>query len=502
MRVAACLLLGLSSIASRALAEPALFALDGEDKVVAAPLVRASLQRTPPRPLDDHARDPDALRFLLGFPADFALASDTAPGALTVTSRSEGGRQLDKLERLALSRTPCPAALPAAACAVTVPVRAVADTVDRDHPLVRARSIVAELGGTLAIEHDGRELGRVIVTGPRHSAIGAIERMRAKLRFVMVRLSPGGALPVGGHREGAVRVARAALARANALWSSCGVSFGAPEEALVEIVDPPPAHLLAVGCAHGLPASGGIVSLSLRGRPVRIAVDRGMLPRQAARRLAAAIERAGFSARISDNPRMSAGAHPTSDVSVTTARGELVDLAPSNGGPISSDATLGVCLGSVDLEDGLQHFGDVDAVVGTIEERTLIKAYDDLDPRTVDVVLVPGFARGGRIGESFIFSDRGSITNTVLLDRAGARSNRASFTLAHELGHVLLDDPGHPDDFALDTPTSLMDADASDPTAFGPRRLSIEECSRAIRQSGPAAPVQLLAPWPIGGDKN
>lgn len=57
--------------------------------------------------------------------------------------------------------------------------------------------------------------------------------------------------------------------------------------------------------------------------------------------------------------------------------------------------------------------------------------------------------------------------------------------------------PGHPDDYGVDSPSSLMDADAADPTIFGPRRLSVSECERALRQSGPSAPVPLLSAWPL-----
>jgi hypothetical protein len=42
-----------------------------------------------------------------------------------------------------------------------------------------------------------------------------------------------------------------------------------------------------------------------------------------------------------------------------------------------------------------------------------------------------------------------------------------------------------------------MDADATDPTIFGPRRLSVGECERALRESGPGAVVPLLDPWPM-----
>ena len=42
----------------------------------------------------------------------------------------------------------------------------------------------------------------------------------------------------------------------------------------------------------------------------------------------------------------------------------------------------------VDLNDGLQHFGDTDSVAGTLEERALVKAVDDGDPRTIEVIVV------------------------------------------------------------------------------------------------------------------
>jgi hypothetical protein len=61
----------------------------------------------------------------------------------------------------------------------------------------------------------------------------------------------------------------------------------------------------------------------------------------------------------------------------------------------------------------------------------------------------------------------------------------------------LLDLPGHPDDFGVDRPSALMDADAADPSIFGPRRLSIDDCERALRQSGPGASIPLLEPWPM-----
>jgi hypothetical protein len=117
----------------------------------------------------------------------------------------------------------------------------------------------------------------------------------------------------------------------------------------------------------------------------------------------------------------------------------------------------------------------------------------------VDLFVIPSFARGGRIGETFTTHRGGSISNTIIMDRAGVIVGARSFALAHEIGHILLGVPGHLDDYGTDQPTQLMDADASDGTIFGPRRLSIAECERALRQSGPGAPFPLLREWPLAG---
>jgi hypothetical protein len=165
-------------------------------------------------------------------------------------------------------------------------------------------------------------------------------------------------------------------------------------------------------------------------------------------------------------------------------------------GAISSDPTLRVCSAELDLSDGLSHFRDGDAFVGTLEERALMRAFDDGDPRTVEVLVVPRFEGDSRIGESFIVSPGSSLTSSVIIDRSAIGAGARSFALAHELGHVLLAMPGHPDDFGVDQSWSLMDADVADPTIFGPRRLSVADCERALTQSGPSSAVPLLQPAP------
>jgi hypothetical protein len=471
-------------------------AVDGEGADVDLARSHASMERTPPARLgaDPFASDgdPDAVRFVV------RGAVEDLPSTLTLLSITQEGAAIDALPDVPLGEVPCPAGTPAGfTCASTRPIRAVADDIDRSHPLVADRSLKVELGGAVAVASPRMEkLQMLRVGGPRRTSAGPIDRLAATLRVFLVRSAPKGAPPLGGTDARAVEIARGEIERANALWAQCGVSFGPPRQAEVRVVDPPRPHLLALGCEHGLPASGGLVKVRVEGREIAVKIPAGTLPTAAARLVARAVGKAGFEARVSENPPTGAAAFATADVLVR-ARGALATLEAPVRGPLSTDATLGVCIGRVDLEDGLHHFSDVDAAPGTLEERTLVKAFDDGDPSTIEVFLVPAFTAGGRIGESFIAADGGVLRNLLVVDRAAVRSDRASFALAHELGHVLLDDPGHPDDYGTDTPTQLMDADAANPSAFGPRRITLDECARVVRQSGPSARVPLLRGWPI-----
>ena len=497
----------------------AVWALDGRGGDVDLTRSRASFERWEPRRLPDDPlapdTDPDALRVVLvGSP-------DALPAAVDILSLREDGVLVGALRSVAAAPMTCPPVItvdPALACVSTIPIRVVIDAIDAGHPLVAERSLVGALGGALVIAREGAEapsagrgalhvrpsfevsgkLQMIRVGAPRLPEFAGLPRMRAALRVRLVRLSPGGAPPIGGDDEGAVATARRAVRRASQLWWGCGIDFGPPEALDVAVVDPPPAHLLVLGCEGGLPTQGGGgIRFRVQGMSVDVALPAGLLPAEAARRVALRLAELGLRAQIGDHAPAASAAYGSSDVSVRLASGDLADLEPPASGPVSTDRALGACIGQVNLDDGLQHFSDNDASVGTVEERALLGAYDDGDPRTIELVVVPGFGRGGRIGESFIGSDLGSLANAIVVDRGGLLASRSSSTVGHELGHVLLDDPGHPDDFGSDTSTLLMDADAASPSAFGPRRLGLEECRRVLYQSGPAAPAPLLVAVPL-----
>jgi hypothetical protein len=473
---------------------------DGQGAVVDMARSHASLERTPPTrvegPPDAKYDDVDALRVVMALP-------DDGPGLdgdreIAVDSVSALGAQLDTIPRLALAQSTCARPYVGVRCWASAPLRLVIDDVDRDHPLVSDRSIKAEVGGAIVLRSEGRKAQMIRVLGPRSSPVGPIGRLRATLRPFVVRVTPGGAPAIGGTDAGAVSALRAELGSASAIWGQCGLSFGDPRQLEVRLVDPPPSHLVAIGDDLGIAASGGEIRLRVADKIIVVPTSSGEGPDRVARDLARLADRAGFIAVVSPNARIGPGLAPSVDVSLRRRDGALVAVDTVPGTSLSTDATLSVRIGSVDLSDGLRHFTDMDAMAGTLEERTLLKAIDDGDPTTIEVVVVPLFAGGGRIGESFIGSDLSSVRNVVLLDRAGIRARKSSLTLAHELGHVLMDLPGHPDDYGVDAPTLLMDSDAADASPFGPRRITIDECARVVRQSGPKARMPLLADWPIG----
>ncbi|HEU5076801.1 MAG TPA: hypothetical protein VFU02_21575 [Polyangiaceae bacterium] len=473
-----------------------LAAYDTRDERVDLATSHASVSRVVPSLLASDAgareeQDPDALYWMVtGDPAYL-------PDRVSLTSTGAAGAALDALNNVSLTAVNCFAGLPEHQCRRTPAIRAVGDPVDRQHPAVRATSLLAEVGGRIAVQIDGREVLSIRVGGPRQTALGPIERLRSTVKTHIVRASAGGSPPVGGTEAGAVKLLGEELQIASGLWGQCGVHFGLPSEVEINVVDPPPPFLLGVGCDLGLPASGGELRFRVDGQVIRVPTKRLDTPSVVAERARVQLAAAGFRAVVSANAKIARGALRTADVLVYGPKGEPARIERVPDHPLSSDATLAACIGDVDLSDGLTHFSDYDAAAGTLEERTLIKAFDDGDPTTIELFVIPSFARSGRIGESFIYADGASVRNAVIVDRAGIRAGARSHTLAHEIGHILLDMPGHPDDYGVDMPSTLMDADAADATIFGPRRLSIAECERALRQSGPGTPAPLLTPWPL-----
>lgn len=404
------------------------------------------------------------------------VRADASLDVLTMISRSEVGREMDRVE---LRRGDDD----------FEPVRLVTESSDRYEAPRAYRSLVVAFGGGVELVNAaGTVLARARVTGP----FGVAGALRLRLRAVVVRYDE--------HGDPADRITERRLTTqlrtALAAWGQCGI--GVSESMPVTFAAPPPPHLLAVGAGYGLPASGGLVSLRIAGKPLRANVAKGASPLGAALTLAAAGRALGFRVDVAENERSSAQAGASVDLSFRTRAGKPVALSAP--GPLTGDATLDVRIGEVDLRDGLEHFREEDSQTGTLEERTLLRGLLgagglESDPTQITLVLVPAFSgSGARLGESFIPSDGSTLAPMVIVDQRGASMGAASMVAPHELGHVLLDQAGHPDAFGADTPSQLMDSDASDGSAYGPRRLTLDECRLARQRS---LSRKLVEKWPL-----
>lgn len=485
-----CLLVSslLTTFPARAEVARELFVLDSQGERLELTGLQASLSRTLPEELGSlPGPDGDALRFLLVGSPDSALE------ALEVLTLSAEGRPLDVIVNFRAEPVTCPEGVaPELVCRRTQALRLVGDALERNHPRLKQRSLRAELGGSLRVALGGHKLAELPVGGPRRLQGPPLERLRARLRVLVLRARQGGAPAVGGSDVGARQLLQQELASAAALWGQCGVELGPLVKPSIEIVDPPTRQLLTVGCGLGQAASGGTLRLKSGRKNVALTTQPGESPVSVALRLASALAPGGKAPQVFENQRAADEALPSADVLLEGSR-RWQSAEPE---PLSSDPTLPLCLGQVDLSDGVTHFSDGDAFVGTFEERALLRAFDDGDPRSVEVLVVPELDGGQRIGESFIVSPGSSLSSTVIIDRSAISAGARSFALAHELGHVFLAMPGHPDDFGVDQPWSLMDSDVADGTIFGPRRLSLADCQRAVTQAGPASLVPVLQSLP------
>lgn len=439
-------------------------------------------------PNDSPTEDPDGFRLTVRGADD---------GPVDLLSLDPRGVVVDRLVGVPLD---APCAVKNARCRRSRPLRLVVDAVDGGHPSSLGRSLVAEVGGLVLVARDGKKITSIRVGGPRTLPRGPIDSLTLHLRATLFRAEKTGKPALFANEAEAIAEVRKDLADARMLWAQCGVSIDA-RSADVRIASPPPPSLVAFGNDLGLPSSGGVVRIAIEGKKLAVDLPARRTPFESAVLFALAVEKAGFSAEVSRNARIAPGANGSADVRVfkRQAGNDGVPARVEADGVLSNDSTLAVAVGVVDLSDGLTHFGDMDSPAGTLEERSLVKSLED-GPRsaprtpTVHIVYVPYFAGGGRIGESFIYGDASSVRNVILVDRSGVRSRRSSHAVAHELGHVLLDMPGHPDDFGKDTPHLLMDSDASDGSVYGPRRLTNDECARVVAEAGPRSKAPLLEP--------
>lgn len=371
-------------------------------------------------------------------------------------------------------------------------VRLVGDHVDRDARGVAGQALLVALRDTVRIAYTsgGRRLEQAMRVGRPGDEAGPIAARQASMRVFVLRANPGGPPVIGVDDASALRLIHDEIASVNEIWLQCSITFGAPSEVPIEIVDPPTAGFIAVANRDGLPARGGVIQLRADGRALPpIAVPAGSSATDTALRIAEALRAHGLDAQVTVNPKTVFGAAPSADVVVRRRNGQLAKIEAAAPAPLTTDPQQRLEIGAVDLGDGLEEFDNMTAASGSLEERMLIKTLADDDPSTIDLFIINRFTHGTRQGEAFIEASAGAIGNAVVLDRTGLRHRETAWTMAHELGHVLLNQPLHPDNIGRDRPWLLMDSDNNRGTVNGPKRLTPEECSRARDPTGPARTV-------------
>lgn len=375
-------------------------------------------------------------------------------------------------------------------------VRIVGDETDRDARGARGRALQVALRDAVVVRHASQSTSYRV--GRPGAEAGATAARQARLTVHVLRRNAGLPAVIGSDDALALQLVRAQVRTANEIWLQCQLTFGDPSGVAMDIVDPPGPTLLSISDRDGLPAKGGgEIVFTVDEHVVGPVVTRAQAtPVETGREIARAIHAAGYAAELTENLKTRYGAGASADILVRKRDSGFVVIGAKAGVPLSSDARQKLTIGTVDLGDGLREFDNATAQVGTLEERTLIKALSDDDPATIDLFVVNRFEFATRQGEAFIASGEGPIANAVVIDRNGLRQAPLAWTLAHELGHVLLDDPMHPDNVGPDRPWLLMDADNGRGTVNGPKRLRPEECAR-VRRVSDGARAPLLVPYDV-----
>ncbi len=373
-------------------------------------------------------------------------------------------------------------------------LRLVGDDVDANAPGVGGQVLRVALRDAVRLRYDGAT--QSVRVGRPGDEQGPRAARRGHMRIHILRMGRHGTPVIGTDDASAFRLGRRQVQIANEIWLQCFVGWGTPAQADVDIVAPPPPTLVSIANADGLTARGhGVIRLRIEGHTIPpVTTVEGAAPVSTALALAAAIEAAGFRTRVTENAPTEFGAGRSADVLVRTREGAPVTITPDGSAPLGTDAQQSVSIGKVDLSDGIREFDNMNAAAGTLEERTLVEALADDDPSTIDIFIINRFTAGTRQGESFIEGDGGAILNALILDRTGIEQEQQAWTQSHEIGHVLEDQPFHPDNVGPDRPWLLMDADSSQGTVTGPKRLTWQECDRVRVESGVNALPTLLTP--------
>jgi hypothetical protein len=199
-------------------------------------------------------------------------------------------------------------------------------------------------------------------------------------------------------------------------------------------------------------------------------------------------------AAASGNPPLVGQAIGSADVVVGDPTTQRVSLTALPGGDVGHPVAIGRILNTT-----IRDFNNLNAHVGTLDERTLVKNYDTGSDR-IDLFVV-GTLGTGAAGEAFSPNNPSpanqrpiaTMVNTALVFAATVTINdNFHTTIPHEMGHILMD-ANH-----ATVATEMMGAGspvgANERVVGGPKRISDPDPPRTIRfDDGQAGnPVTML----------
>ncbi len=302
------------------------------------------------------------------------------------------------------------------------------------------------------------------------------DRRRLRIALHVLRQTPGGA-PVANRTHGERRI-RKWMRRVFA--QACV----APVLLLSRDVDPPE-NLVAISNDTGANAAGdGELGFQVQvsgGSPVTIGPIRptaGQTPLASAQALAALV-RAPFQTRVTQNPATFNQPRGSADIVITEQSGAHVIASSA----VSTDSRQTLRIARVNPANVLSWDGN-NWLVGSIEQRAILKNHDSGDDR-VDVFVVTRTTDPGADGEAMMSGHMlGAIAppgkraisqvkfSLIIEAHAMDGGDRSPYGLAHEVGHDLLEvihpvGAGNTTDPSMGNDTQLMNHFWSADSAVG-----------------------------------
>lgn len=270
------------------------------------------------------------------------------------------------------------------------------------------------------------------------------DRLRMRLKILVLRQAPGGAALVSGITLQEVRRHVMKWVRRTYAAVNMGVRLVGTQ---IDAIDPMENLISIFNVGRQLTRGGTELRVSLNTAPAVTRVTytpaTGETPHDVANGLAGQINAVpGFSAVVSDNP-LSFNNALSSDILVTRTDGARVVLSDER----STDARTRIGIGRVNAGFSTTPEGNY-GNVGARDHRTLIRNFAT-DPAAIHVFVIRrfratdgavGFAYGRDVPQAAQFQGTPPVRGCCFIDSGTMRNtDRQVHTTDHEIGHILID---------------------------------------------------------------